>query len=470
MPLSDTPRHQLHLDGGSQPPETVPHHRRSLSGASQSGSKRHSRSPSFAGGPISPPAFGLSPTGYTSPRALSPAVFRAPSPGLEAHSPASDYSGTVNQDLDVSSYDALMGGGAAASPHPLRGAKSGADLEEEYDWAQFLPRVQFTREEHDTLLDVFFKFFSSWCFRTEPEEFLIDMRKYLTATYPGHRRGDVNDSSQDALTSPSVDHHDSQSDVPIKVPKVAHYTPMLHNSILALALAYSDNPYLSTLKTRALFADQAKRYLEAECARPSLACVHALGYLASYYSGQGEQNLGFLFFGMSVRMSQARKFTLHPVFYFLILDTLSVGLGLDCSNWVRSGHISTLDEQDRVWTFWTTYCLDKCWAFYVARDLGVPNPLYTSSSSQPQLLQRESETSVESLHSGASSKPPGMSIRLPDVDTNIDEQVWEWRAPLSGRAGSFAVKPSQTMPCNFTSVFRQTCKLMLLATKIMNVT
>lgn len=214
----------------------------------------------------------------------------------------------MNQDVDVSSYDALMGGGAAASPHTVHGAKPGADSEEEYDWAQYLPRgVPLTREEHDTLLDIFFKFFSSWCFRTEPEEFLIDMRKYLTVTYSGNQRGDTNDSSQDALTSPSVDHHDAQSDVPIKAPKVAHYTPMLHNSILALALAYSDNPYLSRLKTRALFVDQAKRYLEAECARPSLACVHALGYLSSYYSGQGEQNLGFLFFGMSVRMSQARK-------------------------------------------------------------------------------------------------------------------------------------------------------------------
>jgi hypothetical protein len=307
VPLPDAPRHQLQIEGGSRQPEAVPRHQRNPSITSQSDSKRHSRSPSFTGGQVSPPAFGLSPSGYTSPRALSPGVFCPPSPGLEAHSPASDYSGTVNQDVDVSSYDALMGGGAAASPHTVQGAKQGADSEEEYDWAQFLPRVPLTREEHDTLLDIFFKFFSSWCFRTEPEEFLVDMRKYLTVTYSGNRRDDANDSSQDALTSPSVDNHDSQSDVPIKAPKVAHYTPMLHNSILALALAYSDNPYLSRLKTRALFVDQAKRYLEAECARPSLACVHALGYLASYYSGQGEQNLGFLFFGMSVRMSQARK-------------------------------------------------------------------------------------------------------------------------------------------------------------------
>jgi len=137
---------------------------------------------------------------------------------------------------------------------------------------------------------------------------------------------------------------------------------------------------------------------------------------------------------------------------------------------VRSGHISTLDEQDRVSTFWTTYCLDKCWAFYVARDLGVPNPLYASSSPQPPLLKRESETSIESFGSGGSSKPPGMSIRLPDVDITVDEQVWEWRAPLSGRMGGLAGKSSQAMPCSFTSVFQQTCKLMLLATKIMNIT
>ena len=121
-------------------------------------------------------------------------------------------------------------------------------------------------------------------------------------------------------------------------------------------------------------------------------------------------------------------------------------------------------------TFWTTYCLDKCWAFYVARDLGVPNPLYASSTSQPSLLKSESEASIESLSSSGSSKPPGMSIRLPDVDTQVDEQIWEWRAPISGRMGSLIGKTSQAMPCHFTSVFQQTCKLMLLATKIMNLT
>lgn len=156
--------------------------------------------------------------------------------------------------------------------------------------------------------------------------------------------------------------------------------------------------------------------------------------------------------------------------FYLINGTFLVGLGLDCSNWVRSGYISPLDEQDRVWTFWTTYCLDKCWAFYVARDLGVPKPLYTSSTSRPPLLKCESETSVESFDSGGSSDPPAMAIRLPNVDTKVDEQVWEWRAPLCGRVGGLAGRPSQAMPCNFTSVFQQTCKLMLLATKIMNVT
>jgi hypothetical protein len=117
-----------------------------------------------------------------------------------------------------------------------------------------------------------------------------------------------------------------------------------------------------------------------------------------------------------------------------------------------------------------TYCLDKCWAFYVARDLGVPNPLYTSSTSQPPPFKHESDSSVESFHPVGSSNPPGMSVRFPDVDPKIDDQVWEWRVAPSGRVGGFAGKPSQAMPCNFTSVFQQTCKLMLLATKIMNVT
>ena len=90
-------------------------------------------------------------------------------------------------------------------------------------------------------------------------------------------------------------------------PKTAHYSPFLHNSLLSVATAFSDDPQISSMETRQKFADEAKSYIEDECSRPSISAVQALSMLASFYSGQGLQTLGFMYFGMSARISQARK-------------------------------------------------------------------------------------------------------------------------------------------------------------------
>lgn len=82
---------------------------------------------------------------------------------------------------------------------------------------------------------------------------------------------------------------------------------MLHNALIAVATAFSDDPRIRDLKSRQFFASTAKGYIEAECQQPNISVVHALSVLGSYHSGLGEQTLGYLYFGMSARISQACK-------------------------------------------------------------------------------------------------------------------------------------------------------------------
>ena len=117
-------------------------------------------------------------------------------------------------------------------------------------------------------LDLLFKFFTSWCLRIIPDLFLKDMFR--------------------ALSVP-------RNQVP---PKTPHYSPMLHNAIMALALAFSDEPF-GDLKTRTCYANHAKSFIEAECRRPNLSVVHAFSVLATFHNAQGDQTLGFLYFGMT---------------------------------------------------------------------------------------------------------------------------------------------------------------------------
>lgn len=82
---------------------------------------------------------------------------------------------------------------------------------------------------------------------------------------------------------------------------------MLHNALVALATAFSDDPRIRDHKSRQYFANAAKNYIEAECQKPNICVVHALSIIGSYHSSKGDQTLGYMYFGMSARMSQACK-------------------------------------------------------------------------------------------------------------------------------------------------------------------
>lgn len=123
-----------------------------------------------------------------------------------------------------------------------------------------------------SLLDRLFMFFTSWCMRAIPDYFLRDMYTYL------------------------------HSYSPAPLPKLAHYSPLLHNCMLAVASAFSSDPVIRRPETRARFAEKAKAYIEVECSRPNISTVQALGLFASYCSGQGQQTLGFMYFGRSIAL------------------------------------------------------------------------------------------------------------------------------------------------------------------------
>ena len=118
-----------------------------------------------------------------------------------------------------------------------------------------------------SLLDLLFRFCTSWCFRIIPSLFWRDM----------HR----------ALSLPSS----------APLPKSAHYSPLLHNALLALATAYSDDAHIHALEFRRHFARRAKGYVERDCLSPSVCLVTGLSLLSTFHSSRGEQSLGYLYAG-----------------------------------------------------------------------------------------------------------------------------------------------------------------------------
>ncbi|KAF8152932.1 hypothetical protein B0H34DRAFT_677166 [Crassisporium funariophilum] len=247
----------------------------------------------------------------------------------------------------------------------------------DFDWSRHLPSaVPLDRRSHDRALDLLFKFFTSWCLRVVPALFLRDMYRALSVP-PSHTP-----------------------------PKTPHYSPMLHNSLVALGLAFLDEPQFRDLKARQYFANTAKSFIESECQKPNLSVVHALSILASFHSSQGEQTLGYMYFGMSARMGQA------------------LGLGVDCSEWVKLGLMEEPDRLDRHWANWTTFSQDVCWSLYVGRDFCVPAP--TDS--------------------------------MPLVDIGFDQMPW-----VHTSAGI----PPQ--PNHLTKTFEATCELLMISRPIMDV-
>ncbi|KAG9075214.1 hypothetical protein FRC06_010222, partial [Ceratobasidium sp. 370] len=147
------------------------------------------------------------------------------------------------------------------------------------DWSRYLPKlpdITLTRLEHDILLHRCFKYGTSWLLGLVPELFLYDMLYSLTS-------------------------EESQA---LPMPRLQHYSPLLHCSVLAFATAFSDDPAIRAPATRARFASWAKQWLDEEFKQPVMSLIRALALLAEYHCGVGEQDAGYMYMGMSFRAAR----------------------------------------------------------------------------------------------------------------------------------------------------------------------
>ena len=212
-------------------------------------------------------------------------------------------------------------------------------------WDMFLPREAdgfplITRDQHDRALDLFFRFFTSWTIRVIPHFFLRDL---VIAT-----------------------------EAPDPKPQINHYGPMLHNIIMAIALAFSDEVALRERSLREKFVAQGKTSLDTECQKPTLSTMQGLDLLSSYYSGMGDQTLGFMYFGsfacviVLLRLSSniaaqawlfewgKRVCASHALFFNSVSSrSFHVAVGLHVR--IPDGKIGNDDRIERNWVYWNVF-------------------------------------------------------------------------------------------------------------------
>jgi hypothetical protein len=138
-------------------------------------------------------------------------------------------------------------------------------------WGTYMP-FPLPPAIHDQLIDRFFTWLNPWCMWVERAEFISGL------VDPNHLPGLRSD----------------------------HYSPFLHLAILAVAHDQDADGSLSPASlgdTGALFAREAKKYMEIEYGEPFLSSVRGFALLALHHSVRCQESLGFLYFGMATRMA-----------------------------------------------------------------------------------------------------------------------------------------------------------------------
>ncbi|WWC95840.1 hypothetical protein V866_002707 [Kwoniella sp. B9012] len=251
-----------------------------------------------------------------------------------------------------------------------------------YGFSRYLPsEVYITQEQHDQAIDRFFRFYACWGQRTNPILFRQDLH---TALY--------------------TDNHHQQFKTP-------HYSPMLHNAILAIALGICDEPYLRASETRRVFAKKAKDLIDDEGMNPTVATVQAFAHLASYHSLEAEHNLGWLYIGQALRTS------------------LALGLNMDDTRLLKKGNVTSIQARERNVTFWTTFIQEGLWAPYIGRSISLPE--YTALP--------------------------------PSIDEELDQLIWQPEDPPTGEDCTLKAQPGM-----LSTTFCHTVKLMRIGERIMN--
>ncbi|ORY35317.1 fungal-specific transcription factor domain-domain-containing protein [Naematelia encephala] len=335
-------------------------------------------------GPVTGPAIGAS------------GVLRVDDDSLTHHGPSSAYmllpdsaARTRGQDIKSSSGVSVL--------YSSNTLQDNFGSRQEYDisaisWNRHLPPdVIPNAEVHQEVLDIFFSYLNDWCRPVDELDFLAGLFASVTSSSPLARN--------------------------------AQYSPLLHNSILALAISRCPHLFAAPDETElpgnagmaaAAFAQRARWLFEEEAVKPMISTAQGLMLLGSYHSVAGSLSLGWFYESMGVRMAQ------------------TMGLNADCSSLVARGVISPEMRIIRDRALWTVYMQDQLWALFIGRT--------------PNITQDDFETP------------------LPSIDSTIDAMPWmnhvERRARRKGRPWS-----SSSLSWA-SSTFRWTCHLMLLADRL----
>ena len=229
------------------------------------------------------------------------------------------------------------------TPLPDPTFSTGRRFAGDVDWFRHLPNKvvpRLNREQHDGLLDLFFKYFPT-CFTSGlRNRFEMDMHHALNPQRGS--RGDVN----------------------------GHYSAMLHNAILALATAYSDLEHLRDVKNRMEFARKAEEYIAREFERPTLSGVQAFAYLADFYLDLGQKVAFVQHSSICLRMIENSEFENVSNFNPFTDQVSKVRLKAGADRRLfESGQRGNVDSQDSI--FWTTFIQDKLSSFYYGRTCAI---------------------------------------------------------------------------------------------------
>ncbi|KAF7348377.1 Zn(2)-C6 fungal-type domain-containing protein [Mycena sanguinolenta] len=229
------------------------------------------------------------------------------------------------------------------------------------DWSRHLPpEVAFERREHDKIIELSFNSHTLW--PIIPSLFLRDMYR--------------------ALSVPRSE----------EAPKTPHYSPMLHNAILSLSTVFSDDPYLRDLNTRRFFTQRALAGFDFK--KPDSSMVHALTFIATFYTDCGDRIPAELYFGMATRLC------------------VTLGFGVDATRYFNAGLITHDEMTARNWAYWSVFTLDVTWALYWGLDF---------------------------------TGPPRRNTPMPFVDPNIDQIPWFYApAKISPQANYLTLVLNQT--------------------------
>ncbi|KAM0792179.1 hypothetical protein ACM66B_004876 [Microbotryomycetes sp. NB124-2] len=211
----------------------------------------------------------------------------------------------------------------------------------EIDWNLNLPPdvPSFDRQLHDELIELFLNYGNTWLRFVNAQLFLQDLRTCLSRT------------SQQRPT------------------RTSYYSPLLHNSLLAVASGFSPRPIDTEL-----FATKAKSLIEEENEVPLLSSVQGLFLLAEHYAADAKPKKGWLFYGIGNYSAS------------------NLGLAVSLHPLAEKGLIAAQVKDEREATFATWLLLDKLWSALLGR--------------QPILFRRTYETA------------------LPCVDPAVDVRRW----------------------------------------------